>query len=77
MTEVELFGRTHRSPLPLPPGYWLAPLVALAIVAGAFLRPYDRAAAARDEKPPVAKPAVPDPGHDNSPARPQAADRIA
>lgn len=36
MTELEWFGRTYRSPLPLPPGYWLAPLVALAVLAGSI-----------------------------------------
>ncbi len=39
MTEVELFGRTFRTPIPPPPGHILAPICAAAIVVGGFVRP--------------------------------------
>lgn len=42
MTELEWFGRTYRSPVPLPSGYWLAPLVALAVIIGSFLRSHEK-----------------------------------
>jgi hypothetical protein len=39
MTEVDLFGRTFRTPIPPPPGHILAPICAAVIVVGGFVRP--------------------------------------
>jgi hypothetical protein len=36
MPEIELYGRIYRSPVPLPPGYLLVPILAVALLAHAF-----------------------------------------